>query len=184
MKLIFLYGMPAAGKLTVGRELADITGYKLFHNHLTVDMLLSVFDFGSPSFVSLREAIWLSVFEQACHDGTPGMIFTFAPESSVRQSFIDETVRRVKGAGGEVVFVELVCPREQLTSRLEDPSRHAYKKLTSATLFNELEGAGTFQSPRMPRPLVSVDTGRSGPKEAAAQIVQALTLNKDASFSR
>ena len=66
MKLIFIYGLPATGKLTVAVELAAMTGYKLFHNHLVVDLLLSVFDFGSPPFVELREDIWLSVFEQAC----------------------------------------------------------------------------------------------------------------------
>lgn len=31
MKLIFLYGPVAAGKLTVARELAGITGFPLFH---------------------------------------------------------------------------------------------------------------------------------------------------------
>ena len=54
MKLIFLYGLPATGKLTVAHELAAITGFKVFHNHLVVDVLLTVFDFGSPDFVRLR----------------------------------------------------------------------------------------------------------------------------------
>jgi hypothetical protein len=36
MDLVFLYGPPAAGKFTVGRELAAITGFGLFHNHLTL----------------------------------------------------------------------------------------------------------------------------------------------------
>ena len=84
MRLIFLYGMPATGKLTVAQELAAVTGYRPFHNHLAVDLLLSVFEFGSPAFVELRETIWLSVFEQACRSGLPGLIFTFAPERTVR----------------------------------------------------------------------------------------------------
>ena len=57
MRLIFVYGMPASGKLTVARELAELTGYKLFHNHLVVDLLLSVFAFGSDGFVELRNAV-------------------------------------------------------------------------------------------------------------------------------
>jgi hypothetical protein len=69
MKLIFLYGLPATGKLAVAVELAAMTGYKLFHNHLVVDLLLSVFEFGSPPFVEMREEIWLSVFEQLHAEG-------------------------------------------------------------------------------------------------------------------
>ncbi len=35
MQLVFLYGPPGVGKLTVGNALSALTGYKLFHNHLT-----------------------------------------------------------------------------------------------------------------------------------------------------
>jgi len=34
MNLVFLYGPPAAGKYTIGRELASLTGLALFHNIL------------------------------------------------------------------------------------------------------------------------------------------------------
>jgi len=35
MKLVFIYGPPAVGKLTVANALAKVTGFKVFHNHLT-----------------------------------------------------------------------------------------------------------------------------------------------------
>ena len=38
MKLIFLHGLPGVGKLTVAREFAKLTGFKVFHNHLAVDL--------------------------------------------------------------------------------------------------------------------------------------------------
>jgi predicted kinase len=44
-KLLLLYGRPAVGKLTVAREVAALTGGRLFHNHLTVNLALSVFEF-------------------------------------------------------------------------------------------------------------------------------------------
>jgi shikimate kinase len=55
MKLVFLHGPAASGKLTIGRELAALTGLPLFHNHLVVDAVASVFPFGSQRFVKLRE---------------------------------------------------------------------------------------------------------------------------------
>ena len=53
MELLFIYGPAAVGKLTVGRELAKLTGFRHFHNHLTVDAVMAVFDFGSESFINL-----------------------------------------------------------------------------------------------------------------------------------
>ncbi len=121
MKLIFIYGLPATGKLTVAQELASLTGFKLFHNHLVVDCLLSVFEFGSVPFVQLREEIWLSVFDHACRSNLPGLIFTFAPERTVRPRFIREALDVVRIGGGEINFVELVCPLAELESSNGQP---------------------------------------------------------------
>ncbi|HGO5304506.1 hypothetical protein [Vibrio harveyi] len=44
MKLVWLHGAPAAGKLTVAKVLHEKYGYKLFHNHLTVDLSLSIYE--------------------------------------------------------------------------------------------------------------------------------------------
>jgi hypothetical protein len=174
LKLIFIFGLPATGKLTVAQELARITGFRLFHNHLAVDLLLPVFEFGSPPFVEMREQIWLSVFEHACHSRLPGLIFTFNPEATVRQAFIDEALRVIEGSGGEVIFVELVCPIAELKQRLDSASRLQHRKLTSVSLFEELLAASSFDTPRMPPPRLSIDTSLCTPTQAAAGIARML----------
>ena len=78
MKLIFIYGAAAVGKLTVARELARLTGFRLFHNHLTVDLVSAVFDFGTEPFVKLREQIWLKVFREAALGETSLFRIAFA----------------------------------------------------------------------------------------------------------
>ena len=178
MKLVFIYGLPATGKLTVAQELATITGYKLFHNHLVVDLLLSIFDFGTPPFVQLREEIWLSVFDQACRAQLPGLIFTFAPEQTVRPTFIQEALNTVAGGKGEIDFVELMCPLPELKQRLDSPSRLQFQKLTSVSLFKQLHESGRFDATYMPRPTLSIDTSLCTPLEAAKQIVNALNLEQ------
>jgi hypothetical protein len=176
MRLIFLYGLPATGKLTVAQELKALSGFQLFHNHLAVDLLLSTFEFGSDPFVVLREQIWLSVFEHANRAGLPGLIFTFAPEATVRDSFISETVRTVETAGGSVDFVELTCPVDEIRRRLANPSRHGFGKLTSVDLFDRLYASQTFDRPRMPEPKISVDTNTRTPARAALEIARALGI--------
>jgi hypothetical protein len=46
--LLFVVGPPAVGKMTVGREIAERTGLRLFHNHMSAEPVLPFFDFGSP----------------------------------------------------------------------------------------------------------------------------------------
>jgi hypothetical protein len=176
MKLIFLYGQPATGKLTVAKELAALTGYKLFHNHLAVDLLLSVFEFGSAPFVQLREEIWLSVFAAACESKIPGLIFTFAPETTVRSEFIPNVIQTLKKHGGELIFVELTCPLDELKHRMAGESRAQYRKLTDLALFEQLHEAGFFSTAHMPAPALSIDTGIHLPAEAAETIVRELKL--------
>ena len=90
MQLVFIYGPAAVGKLTVARRLEDMTGMPVFHNHLVVDMLLTLWDFGSLPFIDLRESIWLEVMGRAATEQLSGLIFTFSPERTVRADFIQE----------------------------------------------------------------------------------------------
>jgi shikimate kinase len=174
VKLIFLYGLPGVGKLTVARELAKLTGFKIFHNHLTVDLVGSVFEFGSPPFIELREKIWLEVFSGAVVANLNGLIFTFAPDRTVRDGFIQGTRAVVESSGGEVVFVELKCATEELEKRIEHPSRQRFGKLNSVTRFRELKEAGAFVYARTPAEHLVVDTTELSPSAAASEIVSGL----------
>ena len=172
MNLVFLHGPAASGKLTVGRELAKLTGYRLFHNHLVVDTVTAVFDFGSESFVRLREEMWLAVFREAAETGV-SLIFTFAPERTVRESFVSEAISAVEGGGGRVIFVEITCTPEELDRRVEDASRAEFEKLRSKALFQDLRASGAFDYPKLPADL-TVDTSLLTPQEAAGLIQQRL----------
>jgi shikimate kinase len=172
MNLIFLHGPAASGKLTIGRELSRLTGYRLFHNHLVVDAVSAVFEFGSDPFVRLREEMWLAVFREAARRDV-SLVFTFAPERTVRETFVEEAVAAVESGGGRVLFVELACTEEELERRLEDGSRAAFGKLRSRSLFRELLATGAFDYPALPAEL-TIDTGRLTPAEAAALIRERL----------
>lgn len=156
MQLVIIHGPPAVGKLTVARELAALTGLRLFHNHLTVDLVGSVFAFGSEPFVRLREEIWLAIFREAAQHNI-SLIFTFAPEGTVQPTFVTKTIDLVEASGGQVVFVELICDETEIERRLEDPSRSKFGKLNSVEQYRTLKEAGAFQYPPIPSDL-SLDT--------------------------
>ncbi len=170
MTFVFLSGPPAVGKLTVARELAARTGYRLFHNHLTVDLVLAVYDFGTPGFIALREQIWLAVIRRALADRLPGLIFTFNPEHSVPQRFIDELFAEVTASGARMVSVSLIATEPEIERRIGATSRQSMKKLVDLELYRNLRAAGVFASPVIPRFDLTIDTERHSPAAAAEQI--------------
>src|SRR4051794_6453417 len=129
--LLFLHGPPGCGKLTIAKELTTLLpSYKLFHNHLTVDLLLSLFDFGTPQFIKYRESMWLELMGEAIGCGSD-VIFTFCPESTVAASFVKSLQDIVHAQGGKCHFVSVECPLEVLVQRVESDSRKQFKKLSS-----------------------------------------------------
>ena len=176
MKLIFLYGAPASGKLTVARELATLTGFALFHNHLIVDAVGSVFPFGSEPFVRLRESFWLSVLEEAAKSGR-SLIFTFAPEGSVSSDFPERAHDRVTQRGGKVHFVRLFISRDEQERRIANADRGAFGKLQSLELLRSLRDQFEACEAAMPRPELEINTTQVEPTAAARMIVDSLSLN-------
>ena len=172
MKLIFIHGAPAVGKLTVACELQKLTEFQLFHNHLTVDLLLSIFEFGSDAFIKLREEIWLSIFREAAQQGI-SLIFTFCPERTVRDEFIQDTIEVVKAASGEVVFIELVCAQAEIESRIVSPSRLNTGKINSLEMYQELLQQGVFHFSKLPGQVF--DTTNISPLETARLIQKNLS---------
>jgi len=152
----------------VARELAELTGLPLFHNHLAVDVLTPLFEFGSASFVKLRELIWSSVFQEAAKNDL-SLIFTFAPERTVRPSFIQDTIRTIEAHGGVVHFVRLTCDAGEIEQRLTSPSRAGFGKLQSLDQYQTLTRAGAFDYPELPA-VLTIDTGAVSPRDAAVTI--------------
>ena len=173
MFVVFIHGPVASGKLTVARELAAMSGLPLFHNHLTIDLVLSLFPFGSTGFMALRERIWLDAFEAAAA-ADRSFIFTFAPERTVRPGLISDLAGLVERYGGAVHFVELTCPEDTIEQRLSSESRKHFGKLTAVDEYRALRAAGQFMFPVLPPPIISVPTHVTPPDEAARQIFSAL----------
>ena len=174
MKLLFLYGKPAVGKVTIARALAKRTGIPLFHNHLTVNLVRALFDFGTPAFVALRERIWWDAFRGAIDAGLPALIFTFNPENSVPQAFVDALFDEVSHRGGEVIAVEISASEPSIESRLGCASRVDDGKLVDLDTYRALRGAGVFRTPVIATPRLRIDTDATLPEQAAALIAALL----------
>lgn len=181
MQLVFLHGPAASGKLTTARALERITGYPVFHNHLVVDALTTVFPFGTGPFVRLREEWWLDVFGEAAAAGR-SIIFTFAPESTVMPGFAGRVHRTIEGAGGRTRFVRLTVSEAEQEARVASEDRAAFHKLTDPATLRELRAA---RAPVEEPPVdLEIDTDRSAPHESAERIAAAFGLRPQPRLGR
>lgn len=182
MDLIFIHGRAASGKLTIGRKLAALTGYPLFHNHLIVDAVGAVFPFGSEPFIDLRHRFWLQMFQEASRWDRP-LIFTFAPEPSVPSTFVQDVRDGVAAHGGRVCFVRLDVSLDEQERRIENIDRGQFNKLRSLETLRQLRAQGWIDPAPPPADLI-IDTAKVSAAEAAQDIVQHFRLARLATAHR
>ena len=71
-----IIGPQAVGKMTVGQELAKITGYKLLYNHMTIEMVREIFNYDKTSFRKINSIIRYEIFKEFSKSTEKGIIFT------------------------------------------------------------------------------------------------------------
>lgn len=167
MKMVFLHGVAASGKLTTARALEDLLGFPVFHNHLVVDALTTVFPFGSDPFVRLREDFWLQVFTEAARTGR-SLTFTFTPEATVRSGFPARARAAVETSGGRVCFVRLLVSDDAQERRIASEDRRAFHKLTDVRTLRRLRNdRHSFEDPPVD---LEIDTDTSVAAETAVLV--------------
>ena len=127
--LLFIVGPQAVGKMSVGQAIAHRTGLRLFHNHVSIEVAVRYFDFGTPAFYRIDGEIRRLIIEEVAASDLPGLIFTFvwAFELPTEQAFVDECARPFRERGGRVLFVELEATQAERLKRNAGESRLAEK---------------------------------------------------------
>lgn len=111
LKLVFLIGDAAVGKMTVGQELMKITDLRLFHNHMTIEPAIEIFGyFHNNSIYRMREVI----FEEYAESNNYGLIFTYmwAFDQKPDWDYVEHVTNIFRRNGSDVYYVELVAPQE------------------------------------------------------------------------
>jgi shikimate kinase len=167
MRVVYLYGPPGVGKLTVGTELAALTGFRLFHNHLTVNLATAIFPRESPAWVRMIRHVRRHVFAEVMREGVD-LIYTGVYLGTVEQATAIETMLEpIRAGGGSVAFVQLACEREDLVRRVQNESRRRHDKLTDPRVLLERYDL-TATVPFAPH--LRLDTTHLSPADAAARI--------------
>mgnify|MGYP004577039169 FL=1 len=153
MKLVIIFGPHAVGKMTVGQELAKITDLKLFHNHMTIDIVADLFENMPQERRRLTELFRNEIFKSFASSNEYGMIFTcmWALEKKDDWDYIDNLENMFKSNGAEVYYVELEADYDTRLQRnktenrlLNKPSKRNIEK--SEKLFKDIENRHRLNS--------------------------------------
>jgi len=126
---VIIHGPPASGKMTIGEALCERLGYKLFFNHMSLDLVNHFFDFGSAPFKRLDKIIRFSLFEEIAKSDIPGLVFTYvwAINEQSDEDYIDTVSDIFKKEGAQVSIVELQCALDERLERNKHPHRLSKK---------------------------------------------------------
>ena len=184
MKLLFIFGAHAAGKMTVGQAVSRITPMKLFHNHMTIEPVIELFGaYNGAATERLRQV----VFEEFVKTNNYGLIFTFIWAFDV--PYDTEYVRRLtklyQEAGAQVDYVELVAPQEVRLVRNKTENRLKEKASKRNVALSEMRMLDAEEKYRCvselgeienllgipPERYLRIDNTNLSPDEAAEMIV-------------
>ena len=179
MTCIFLFGPPAVGKMTVGQELEKITGLKLFHNHMSIELVRPYFDFGTPAFNRLTTLIRKEILREIAHSDLEGVIFTFvwALDLPGEHDYVDELLEPFMEVGADIFYIELEADLEERIRRNDTENRLTHKpskRNTAQSLANLLHEHEHYQENSdgdFPRPRhLKINNTRLSAEEVARQI--------------
>jgi len=150
MKFVLIFGPQAVGKMTVGQELANITELKLFHNHMTIELLGPLFDF-SPAMWKLSTLFRKEIFKAMAESEMEGLIFTYvwAFDQQEDWDFVDQTCEVFESRGATIYFVELKADLDERLERNKSPHRLEHKPSKRNIAWSENELKETMDNYRL-----------------------------------
>ena len=186
MRLVIIFGPAAVGKMSVGLELQRLTGLRLFHNHMSADVALHFFPFGTPQFSRLVSTHRAQIFTEVASSDLPGLIFTYvwALDDPRDKASIDALVHIFAERGASIHYVELAATQEERLRRNETPLRLAEKRpkrdleRSRALLLEHdakyrLNSNGDFFYPEQH---IKIDNTQVEPAQVAEQIIAAFGI--------
>ena len=173
MRLIWIHGPPASGKLSVARALSEQIGAGVLHNHLSIDLARPILDFGDEGFWPLVDALRLTCVRAAAKSDKDALIYTSCYDHPIDLPVVEEFEEVLESEGGTLVPVFLQCDPIELERRVGNPDRKAIGKITSIAKLRDT--LAEWNCVAMPRAnCITIDTSSGTPEESAAAIAAAL----------
>ncbi|HEX8638210.1 MAG TPA: hypothetical protein VF692_09120, partial [Pyrinomonadaceae bacterium] len=151
-------------------EIAAQTDFKVFHNHLSIDCIEPIFEFGSKSFMKLIHLIRAETIREAALVGQ-NLIYTFCYAKDFDDAHVSQITEIVGENGGKVCFVLLKADKTTLEKRVLEESRRKYGKAKTVEMMRYFFETYDLFSPVPERESLILDNTNLSSAETASKII-------------
>jgi len=186
MKFVIIFGPQAVGKMTVGQEIEKMTDLKLFHNHMTIELVSPFFDYGTEQGRRLVNLFRKEIFEEVASSTLEGLIFTYVWAFNEQEDwdYVEKISRIFEDQGGEVYYIELEADVSERVNRNKTEHRLLHKPTKRNIDSSEAELKSSMKKYRLnstdgelkKKNYLRIDNTRLSPEETAFQIKEEFDL--------
>ena len=185
--LVIILGPHAVGKMTVGQQLAKITGLRLLHNHMSIELTRKLFRHSEPEWQDLNLSIRQKVFELFAAGDFPGLIFTYmcAFDQPGELEYLQNIIELFRSHGAHCHVVELFADFGIRLQRNQTENRLLHKESKRDIAWSEAEMRETsakyrlnsYEGERLPfESYLKIDNTNRSPTDVARQIKEYFCL--------
>lgn len=139
--------------MTVGHELEKITDLKLFHNHMTIELVAPFFGYGSKAQVGTKLVHLFRdmIFEEFVKTDQEGMIFTYIWVFNLKNNreYIEKISNIFENGWADIYWIELEANLNKRIIRNKTPHRLKHKPTKNNLEWSDNEIKKTMKEFRM-----------------------------------
>ncbi|MBI9013671.1 MAG: AAA family ATPase [Clostridiales bacterium] len=127
---IIITGPQAVGKMAVGMSLREKYNYRLFHNHMTIELVHDLYGSLKREYRSLVNKLREDVFEDVVGKDLEGFVYTYMWGFNLESEhiYINDLIERFESKGWAVTIVELEADVDTRLERNKSELRLKEKK--------------------------------------------------------
>ena len=183
-KVIYIYGAPAVGKFTTAKALSEITDFKVSHNHLSTDLVRSIFERGNLVGDMLIVKIRFEILEAAVKENVKGIIITGAhahdyiyPNGENDDWYAQQLELITEKYGGEFYGVQLTTSTDILRQRVIENDRLKWGKIHNTEVLNSALQKNDFTKAAPLKNNIIIDNTNMSAQIVATKIVDHISIS-------